>query len=119
MFWQNTDADIYGFDTIGESKNAEQYLAGTRTNRRNKLKRRSVIEPTIGHVKSDNRMDRNFSKSHEGDRLNAILAAAGYNMRKLIAAFLYALIKFICFLQNQLCEMVECLCRPSIVRPNL
>jgi len=47
----------------------------------------------IGHVKSDNRMDRNYLKGVAGDMINAILAAAGYNMRKLIAAFLSALIE--------------------------
>jgi len=58
-----------------------------------KLKRRSAIEPTIGHVKSDNRMDRNYLKGVAGDMINAILAAAGYNMRKLLAAFLSALLE--------------------------
>ncbi|MCE5341930.1 MAG: IS5 family transposase [Planctomycetaceae bacterium] len=58
-----------------------------------KLKRRSAIEPTIGHVKSDNRMDRNYLKGTAGDMINAILAAAGYNMRKLLTAFLSALLK--------------------------
>lgn len=69
-----------------------------------KLKRRSAIEPTIGHIKSDNGMARNYLKTEEGDRLNTILAAAGYNMRKLIAAFLYALRKFVWFMQNWLRE---------------
>jgi IS5 family transposase len=48
------------------------------------LKRRSSIEPTIGHLKSDNRLGRNHLKGKEGDRINAILAAAGYNFRKLL-----------------------------------
>jgi len=50
-------------------------------------------------------MSRNFLKGAEGDRINAILAAAGYNMRKLIAAFLYAPRKLTCFLQNMLFKM--------------
>jgi IS5 family transposase len=48
------------------------------------MKRRAAVEPVIGHVKSDHRMDRNYLKSREGDRANAILAAAGYNFRLLI-----------------------------------
>jgi IS5 family transposase len=75
-----------------------------------KLKRRSAIEPTIGHVKSDNGMARNYLKTQESDRLNAILAAAGYNMRKLIAAFLYAPTEFIRILQNLLQNAGENLC---------
>lgn len=50
-------------------------------------KRRSAIEPIFGHLKSDYRMDRNKLKGKEGDRINAVLAACGYNMRKLLRAF--------------------------------
>jgi len=55
---------------------------------RNWFKRRSAIEPVIGHIKSDNRMQRNQLKGQEGDYINAILSACGFNMRKLIAVFL-------------------------------
>jgi IS5 family transposase len=47
-------------------------------------KRRSAIEPIIGHVKSDCRGNRNRLKGTEGDKINAILAAAAYNFRKLL-----------------------------------
>lgn len=50
-------------------------------------RRRSAIEPVIGHLKQDNRMGRNFLKGMEGDRINAILAAAAANMRKLYLVF--------------------------------
>ena len=49
-----------------------------------------------------------YLKTEEGDRLNAILAAAGYNMRKLLSAFLYALREFVRFLQNWQHEINEC-----------
>jgi transposase, IS5 family len=48
------------------------------------MRRRAAIEPVIGHVKAEHRMDRNFLKGFEGDRANAILAAAGYNFRLLL-----------------------------------
>jgi IS5 family transposase len=48
------------------------------------MKRRAAVEPVIGHVKSDHRMDRNYLKGREGDRANAVLAAAGYNFSLLI-----------------------------------
>jgi IS5 family transposase len=48
------------------------------------LKRRAAIEPTIGHLKSDNRMNRNYLTGREGDKINALLSAAGYNLRKLL-----------------------------------
>ena len=51
------------------------------------LKRRSVIEPTIDHLKSDHRLERNFLKGKAGDQVNALLAAIGYYFRKLLRAF--------------------------------
>ena len=50
------------------------------------LKRRSAIEPTIGHLKSDHRLERNFLKGIEGDKINALMSAIGYNFRKLLRA---------------------------------
>ena len=54
---------------------------------RKRKKRRSAVELKIGHLKSDHRMDRNYLKGHEGDRLNALLAGIGANFRKLLTAF--------------------------------
>nr|WP_255415524.1 MULTISPECIES: transposase [unclassified Simplicispira] len=48
------------------------------------LKRRQAIEPIIGHLKSDHRMDRGPLKGQQGDRLHALLCAAGYNIRWLL-----------------------------------
>lgn len=47
-------------------------------------KRRSAIEPVIGHVKSDCRGNRNRLKGSDGDKVNAVLAAAAFNFRKLM-----------------------------------
>lgn len=51
---------------------------------RRMLKRRAAVEPTIGHLKSDNRMCRNYLTGKAGDKINTLLAAAGYNLRKLL-----------------------------------
>lgn len=48
------------------------------------LKRRSAVEPVIGHLKSEHRMDRNYLAHRSGDAINAILAAAGYNFSLLL-----------------------------------
>lgn len=48
------------------------------------MKRRSAIEPVIGHLKNEHRMDRNYLAGRNGDTNNAILAAVGYNFRRLI-----------------------------------
>ena len=50
------------------------------------LKRRQAIEPIIGHLKADHRMDRCHLKGERGDRLHAVLCAAGYNLRWLMRA---------------------------------
>lgn len=57
---------------------------------RRMLKRRAAIEPTIGHLKSDNRLNRNYLTGREGDKINAVLAAAGYNLRKLLRWLVFA-----------------------------
>jgi len=58
------------------------------------MKRRAAIEPGIGHLKREHRMDRNRLKGTEGDMVNAILSAAGMNFRKLLrwAAHIFGLI---------------------------
>ena len=48
------------------------------------MKRRAAVEPVIGHLKEDHRMGRNYLAHRNGDANNAVLAAAGYNFRRLI-----------------------------------
>lgn len=54
-------------------------------------RRRAAIEPIIGHLKSENRLERNHLQGEEGDRMNAILAGCGRNLRKLLRAFFLSL----------------------------
>ena len=65
------------------------------------LKRRSSIEPVIGHMKQEHRLGRNYLVGIEGDKMNPILAASAFNMQKLLrsfaAPFLYWLRKWIFF----------------------
>ncbi len=53
---------------------------------RKMLRRRSVIEPTIGHMKTDHRLERNFLRGTNGDKINALMSAIGYNFSKLLKA---------------------------------
>jgi IS5 family transposase len=58
------------------------------------LRRRSAVEPVIGHLKAEHRMGRNHLAGPAGDATNALMAAAGYNFRLLVtwlAALLAAL----------------------------
>jgi transposase, IS5 family len=40
--------------------------------------------PSIGHLKEHHRMGRNYLAHASGDAINAVLAAAGYNFRRLL-----------------------------------
>jgi IS5 family transposase len=48
------------------------------------MKRRAAVEPVIGHVKAEHRLGRNYLEGRDGDRSNAVLAAAGYNFALLL-----------------------------------
>jgi IS5 family transposase len=65
------------------------------------MRRRSAIEPVIGHIKAEHRMDRNYLAGEQGDAVNAILAAAGYNFSLLLKWFRQLLWLLIAALQSQ------------------
>ena len=50
--------------------------------------KRAGIESTIGHLKSDHRLGRNFYKGLVGDAVNILLAAAAYNFKRAMRALL-------------------------------
>jgi IS5 family transposase len=63
------------------------------------LKRRSVAEPLIGHLKNDCRLGRNYLYGILGDKINVLMVSAGYNF-KLILKWLrkfFWLLFFWCF----------------------
>jgi len=49
------------------------------------LRRRSAVEPEIGHMKKEGLLGRNFLKGMQGDAMNALLCGAGHNLRKILA----------------------------------
>ena len=66
---------------------------------RREMRRRAAVEPVIGHLKDDHRMRRNHLKGRDGDRINAVLAAAGYNfslLRRWFAELLRVLLWILC-----------------------
>lgn len=50
------------------------------------IKRRSAIEPAIGHMKMDGRLARNPLKGQLGDAIHAVMCGAGHNLRMILAA---------------------------------
>jgi IS5 family transposase len=79
--------DYEGTATVHLAGSSTRRLSRTKKKRR---KRRSAVEPKIGHLKSDNRMRRCFLKGLVGDAINVVLAAAGSNLQKLLRAFAHA-----------------------------
>lgn len=60
------------------------------------MKRRAAVEPTIGHLKAEHRLERNQLRGTLGDSINAILSAAAMNFGKLLGflwIFLFDLLK--------------------------
>jgi IS5 family transposase len=94
----NVDLGYRGHDYDGQA----QVNIANRLRMKNKakslikwLKRRSAIEPIFGHLKSDNRLDRNLLKGKDGDHINALLAACGFNLRKLYAVFFLPILEWL------------------------
>ena len=105
-----TDAYVdKGYRGHGYTGGADVHIAGQRkknTTRAEKKRRRrrSAIEPKIGHLKSDHRMGRCFLAGLCGDAINAVLAAAGSNLRKLLGLYRRKAGRFI----YALCEAATC-----------
>jgi IS5 family transposase len=66
------------------------------------MRRRSAIEPVIGHLKAEHRMERNYLAHRAGDAANAVLAAAGYNFRLLIRWLRFLLRQILIALEDEL-----------------
>ena len=87
--------DYSGRATVHIAGTSRRKLTRTQKARR---KRRSAVEPKIGHLKQDYRMGRCFLKGLAGDAINATLAAAGANLRKLLNLEAAALRGILCAL---------------------
>ena len=66
--------------------------------------KRAGIEPTIGHLKSDHRLGRNFYKGLAEDAVNILLAAAAYNFKRAMRV-LFNLLKRISEMLNERASM--------------
>ncbi|MFZ2142445.1 MAG: IS5 family transposase [Xanthobacteraceae bacterium] len=75
---------------------------------RRELRRRSAIEPVIGHLKAEGHLGRCYLKGREGDAANAVLTAVGHNLR-LVLAWLGILLRLI----------LLALCRAFAIQPAL
>lgn len=58
-----------------------------RQKKRHLCQKRAAIEPIIGHLKQDFRLQRNWLKGSQGDSINLLMAACAWNLRKWMIAF--------------------------------
>lgn len=84
---ENTYVDLGYRGSKIDFADAKIHITGTRRGKTKntllKMKRRSAVEPVIGHLKFKHRMGRNFLKGRLGDKLNALLAGCGKNLWKI------------------------------------
>jgi IS5 family transposase len=52
--------------------------------KRKKFRRRAAIEPVIGQLKKDYRMGQNYLSGPKSPQINALLAATGWNLKKMM-----------------------------------
>ena len=79
--YRGVDAQNPGVEIIHRGR-----YKSMRSRQRRWLKRRQAIEPVIGHLKADHRMNRCWLQGSLGDALHAVLCAAGYSLRWLLRA---------------------------------
>src|SRR5258708_14893109 len=59
------------------------------------LRRRSAIEPVIGHLKAEGHLGRCYLKGRAGDAANATLSALGYNFRRILSWLMVLLLRIL------------------------
>ena len=79
--YRGVDRDNPGVEIIHRGK-----YKSLSAQKRRWLKRRQAVEPAIGHLKSDHRMNRCWLAGATGDAIHAVLCAVGYNLRWLLRA---------------------------------
>jgi transposase, IS5 family len=107
------DRGYQGPKTINETKiftpKPEKNITKTKRKRHS---RRAAIEPVIGHLKSDYRMNRNFLKGVIGDEINVLLAAAAMNFKRVMNLWKQRIINFLLYIIQLVFEplcSIQCL----------
>jgi len=88
-----TDKGYRGHDYQGDTTVLIETSANKKKHK--KLKRRSSIETVFSHTKQDHRMGRNYLKGTQGNLINTILSACGYNLKKIYNKLRKAFLKML------------------------
>ena len=81
------------------------------------MKRRAAIEPSIGHLKNEHRLERNRLRGTYGNAINAILAAASMNFHKLLGAFWLYFLRGLLGIWSQFQPLVACIGMQVVCKP--
>ena len=86
------DKGYKGHQIDEETDNIRIFISGQKTHNKKRItktikkhiKRRQAVEPIIGHMKNDGKLDLCRLKGIIGDKINAVLSAAGHNLRMIL-----------------------------------
>ena len=76
--------EVMGVKVITPGKPRKSDTAYDRKKKRHPFRRRAGIEPVFSHLKADHRMQDNFLSGRESASINAMLAATGWNLKKMM-----------------------------------
>jgi IS5 family transposase len=105
------DRGYKGVKQVGETKvnipkplpqSASEY---EKSKTRKNFRRRASIEPKIGHLKQDHRLNRNFYKGIKGDDMNVLLACAAMNFKRMMNKWKMKAKLFFDFILEAFCNM--------------
>jgi IS5 family transposase len=77
-------SEINGVKILTPNKPLKKDSEYVKRSKRKKFRRRAAIEPLIGHLKKQFRMEQNYLHGDKSPKFNALLAAAAWNFRKLM-----------------------------------
>ncbi|NLZ46800.1 MAG: IS5 family transposase [Clostridiales bacterium] len=77
-------AQIRGVKIITPDKPKQSATNYQKQQKRKKCRARAAIEPIIGHLKSDFRMEQNYLLGEKGIQINAFMAATAWNLKKMM-----------------------------------
>jgi IS5 family transposase len=77
-------SEINGVKNIIPSPPKKTDTPYQKQSKRKKCRARAAIEPIIGHLKSDFRMEQNYLLGKNGPQINALMAATAWNLKKMM-----------------------------------
>lgn len=93
--------EIRGVKISTPNKPLKRDTISQKRTKRKKFRRRAAIEPVIGHLKTDFRMGQNYLHSSKSPKINAMLAAAGWNLKKMMEKIKKESMKILLFVFNR------------------